>query len=525
MTGNSEAGVIDQELWERVSAAFPAVNAAIDQHLAAAGWVPPIEVPTMKSFDGSGWPRVQFPFMPSGGNALDYSRLFGPTAGGFTPFAYEDIPELTDVMDYVAGRADLAARFDIMPEPNRATAERITSFVRRQAADLVLSVVDRARALGRPHDPETLLAAYRERERSHLATELDADLVAPLVLTRLDLEEPLDLGDGVRLEKLDEGLQLARARNTHTVEAVPLPVAGAATHAVVITGVKVDNSSLATRFWRDSSPSLPIGKIDLAVECLRVVTHAPTGYAQVFLRPHGWADRWTHTLPPIDDVAMFHRYPASFDNYGWLKNQTTVAAAELTALPEVVKAARNVGNAKEGKPVLLALRRLSLAGLRDNDDDTMVDACIGIEALLSDENTELTYKIAMRGAVVLGTRSASPLEPQNAFAMLKHVYGRRSELVHGSGRDKKAFYDLDGDKIPTSWLAILLLRKLLRSKLTSDPAWTIDDLDDEMLSSLIRDIDAQPASPAGKSSADSPGEDQQLPFPSRSRQGGASSAN
>jgi hypothetical protein len=34
-------GVIDQELWERVNAAIPAVNAAIDRHLAAGGWVPP----------------------------------------------------------------------------------------------------------------------------------------------------------------------------------------------------------------------------------------------------------------------------------------------------------------------------------------------------------------------------------------------------------------------------------------------------------------------------------------------------
>jgi hypothetical protein len=61
-------------------------------------------------------------------------------------------------------------------------------FVKLQAADLVLSVVDRARALGRPHDSGTLLTAYRERERSLLAAELKADIVAPMLLTSLDLE-------------------------------------------------------------------------------------------------------------------------------------------------------------------------------------------------------------------------------------------------------------------------------------------------------------------------------------------------
>jgi hypothetical protein len=68
-------------------------------------------------FDRSGWPRVQFPFMPAGKEAADYSRLFGPTAGSFTPFAWTDIPELADVVNYVAGRADLAAKLDIAPAP------------------------------------------------------------------------------------------------------------------------------------------------------------------------------------------------------------------------------------------------------------------------------------------------------------------------------------------------------------------------------------------------------------------------
>jgi hypothetical protein len=201
-------------------------------------------------------------------------------------------------------------------------------------------------------------------------------------------------------------------------------VAGAATHAVVITGVKVDNSSLVSRLvwlWRDPASRLPFAELDLAVQCLRVVTHAPTGYAQVFLRPVGWADRWTHALPPVVNVGVFHRYPASFDKSGWLKKATTVTSGELAALPEVVRSARNAVNSKNGKPTWLALRRLSLAGLRDDDDDTVVDACIGIEALLSNDNTEVTHKVAMRGAVVLGTRSASPLEPQRAFHMLKWV--------------------------------------------------------------------------------------------------------
>ena len=237
------------------------MNAAIDRHVEEGRRIPRASVPVMETFDGSGRPHMQFPVMPGDGAPPDYSRLFGLTAGDFTPYGFRDIPELAAVIDYVTGRADLVKRLDVIPELAQVPAEAAMWFVTLQAARLVLSVVARARALGRPYDPETLLAAYREHERSLLATELEADLVAPLVLTRLDLEEPLDLGGGVRLEKLSEEIQLARARDSYPIEAIAPPVSGAATHAVVITGVKVDNSSLAARLWRGSWDKLPFEKL------------------------------------------------------------------------------------------------------------------------------------------------------------------------------------------------------------------------------------------------------------------------
>jgi hypothetical protein len=42
-----------------------------------------------------------------------------------------------------------------------------------------------------------------------------------LVLTRLDLAAPLDLGGGMKLEKLDEAIQLARTWSSNPVGAVP----------------------------------------------------------------------------------------------------------------------------------------------------------------------------------------------------------------------------------------------------------------------------------------------------------------
>jgi hypothetical protein len=267
---------------------------------------------------------------------------------------------------------------------------------------------------------------------------------------------------------------------------VPQVLSGAATHAVVITGVKIDNSSLVNRMWRGQGPAIAFDKLDLIVECLRVVTHLSTGYAQVFLRPLGWADRWTYALPAVADVGTFRRYPAFFDDYGWLKRFPHVATEALAALPEIVKSA-----ATATRTTRLALRRLSLADLRDEDDDKTVDACIGIEALLSNDSIEVTHKIAIRGAVALTTRSADAIEAQTAFSMLKHVYGRRSAIVHGTGKVTKATFDLNDTRIRTSELAVFLLRRLLLSQLTTNPPWSIKDLDDELLQSLSRGSDPE----------------------------------
>ena len=55
---------------------------------------------------------------------------------------------------------------------------------------------------------------------------------------------------------------------------------------------------------------------------------------------------------------------------------------------------------------------------------------------------------------------------------------------------------------------MVIVRNLLHSQLTSDPAWTIQDLDDKLLSSLTHDESSTPESPAGESTAESPGEHQ-----------------
>lgn len=211
-----------------------------------------------------------------------------------------------------------------------------------------------------------------------------------------------------------------------------------------------------------------------------MVANAPTGYAHVFLRPTGWADGWTYNLPPILDIGTYRRYPSRFDDYGWLKNRPLVSADELDLLPAVHHSlSTSEPNTK------LAVRRLSLASLRDDDDDKLIDACIGIEALLSNDSIEIAHKIATRGATALARHRQPPLDPTKTFKMLKSVYSRRSDLVHGTAKAKNTEFKLDDTtKIRTADLAPFVLRVLLLSKLACQPTWAIDNLDNELLASL-----------------------------------------
>ena len=83
---------------------------------------------------------------------------------------------------------------------------------------------------------------------------------------------------------------------------------------------------------------------------------------------------------------------------------------------------------------LLALRRLSLAGLRDNSDDMMVDACIGIEALLSEDSTDLTYKIASTGR---GCHRGPAGEGFQSAGSLHHTQVRVRAPVRACARHRK----------------------------------------------------------------------------------------
>jgi hypothetical protein len=494
MSSETEPAMLDEHLWELVQAAVPAVKAKIAEHVVNGDYVSTVKVPKFSTFD-SGWPRMDWPTWGAE-EAYEYSMLFVPgRRKGST--AFEDVPELMTVIEYLLGDPERAARIRFLEEDPPLSHDGKRIFDQMFAAEIVLDVVDRVYALGAQDDPQVLRQAYAERERAFFATELSADIVAPLIMTNLDLNEPLDIGKGVRIERLDEATIRAAARDRYVVEAVTPMVSDAATHAIVVTGVVLEDTSRAKRLWDTRTRHrIDLSKVDTAVGALRVVTEIETGYAQVFLRPHDWAGHWTYDLPPVERIGTYRRYPTAFDHFGWLRARPVVSVEKLSQLPAVHTAMYGANAATK-----LAVRRLSMANLRESSDDKLVDACIGIEALLSADSAEISHKIATRGAAALALYRHSALNPTVTFRMFKTVYNRRSNIVHGVASDRYSTFDLPGSKpISTVALASYLLRELLLSKLASDTPWTIESLDADMLSAYlpIADSGAQETDAEGR---------------------------
>ena len=179
--------------------------------------------------------------------------------------------------------------------------------------------------------------------------------------------------------------------------------------------------------------------------------------------------------------SVFGSHPIVYqpDVQGSLTGQYTLSPSDPD-LDEIPKDARVWINAKEYADLRIlhraairskvgstriALRRFARGHGRD-DDDAVIDLWIGLEAMFSDREGEITYKAAMRIAHYVGVL---PSERTFLFRCLKRSYNVRSELVHGD--DPK-------DTKPARIIALHCLRLSLIRSLAEDASPNIPGLDD-----------------------------------------------
>jgi Apea-like HEPN len=386
-----------------------------------------------------------------------------------------DLPALRQLCTAFVSDPEYAKRFD--PITRDLEGEMGRRMAETRAIILASEVMSRAEC-----DPgaEGLKQAFAQLERGALSPQLSFDVVAPLLLT--SIEGSLDLGGGVTVKPMTEDFQRARAHDV-LGSRINAYLAAAATHAVVLRNQTLDNlrgASLQVIQLNDESLNLDL--VDRACQAIEISTKRTTGYGPVYLRPHGWATGWDADLPAIERAMTVHRYPSWFDQPLWNQQRELFRIPDHAEVQVIYK--QLIGDNLRAR---LASERLSRSSRRTETADILLDACIGIEALVGQGRDELVHRMSQRAAVALSAYSGSSrLSNSHAvYSLLKKVYDQRSRLVHGGNlsRDQISFQGTDFSTVGT---ARMILRELLRAHVLASPPWSPEALDQILLDALNR---------------------------------------
>jgi Apea-like HEPN len=476
------ADVRDPHLFELASTCIREAHELIGKRIEERGWIPSItEYPALSYFD-SGWPNISH--LVLGSDMKDYSRLFGLARSDFTPIAYADIPHMDEFFEYARAHDRLAEYYHLREEGEDDRLFRV------QVSGFVVDVLDRLLHLhGDGFTADDLRTVYAEFETGALEESLPIAIVVPIAMTPFDVDGRIDIGEGLGIERMADDWQLARAPSRQQFgegAGASTVVVGAANHALVLDYWMLPNRKALAGLQTHRLAFYPLEEIERFFQALRIVTGMQTGFAQISIRPIGWAHRWVGPLPAILSGALARRYPSWFDDWGWLRDLPQALTAEQVA--EIGETYQRLSHA--GRKIGVAARRLSAAMLRESEDDAIIDLCIGLEAALGDEShTEITHKLALRTAAIVGARST--IDPRLVFKQVKGIYRFRSAVVHGKAtQDRRRIDGKDGDVLADVAAAKLL--RLVLSALLDHAEWRDPQrIDDVVLSGLSDVADSQ----------------------------------
>lgn len=184
---------------------------------------------------------------------------------------------------------------------------------------------------------------------------------------------------------------------------------------------------------------------------------------------------------PYVQGATVRSYPGWFENYYW--NIETVPSVSNEEMEQIAMQYNSIASATENS-IHLSVKRLNQCLVRDNEEDSVLDATIALEALLSDDgNQEMTHKLAMRIGALSRIDKSINRTPFESFGDVKKIYAYRSAIVHRSkGFDKKKVIKIDEEnEVNAHVLAVDYLRMILRVLLVHPEYRNPKTIDEELL--------------------------------------------
>jgi uncharacterized protein YutE (UPF0331/DUF86 family) len=291
--------------------------------------------------------------------------------------------------------------------------------------------------------------------------ELAIDIVVPLLFVDCEVEN-YEISERVYVQRLTDEYHLSRYNLGSYSVSAHKSVISSATHALIFEGWIVSNQKrIIDSSVLSTIEAYPLDLIGKFFGALRISTDIATGYGQVFSVARGWSADCKANLPYVLGTTV-RSYPSWFENFYW--NTEHVPKLSREEIENIGRIYEKLINAKENS-IGLAIKRLNRCLVRDSEEDSVLDATIALEALLSDEgNQEMTHKLAMRVGAISKLSNGFEKSPQQAFDDIKRIYSYRSAIVHGSSSlDKKRTIKIAENKnVLTHSLAVEYLRMLLK---------------------------------------------------------------
>ncbi|MBZ0090044.1 MAG: hypothetical protein K8H90_06675 [Thermoanaerobaculia bacterium] len=381
----------------------------------------------------NGMPDFQFASLGSETGPLDYSSVFeSPLLGAMLgqTTSGRSLPWFTAFRDACLENADVRTYF-VGDEPDARQESSLFSILTSGILGGVLDAYIHSKGdFG--FDEELAVRFFELWTRPVFEDRLPCRTVVPISFVTFEFDE-LELDDGVRISRIDARdhvARLTRPFGTFLSLTDNERAASLASHALYSEGWSIPRQKniLLLKAALSEQSEDQADFIGTFFASLRACFPHPLGYAQVLVEPIGWATRFEYTLQE------FGVYSCGEYRQAVLGARSTAGDLPVCRTPDLdqLGAAFRELRASNQRGLKLASSRLNRAALRDHPDDALVDACIVLEALLSDGSTqEITHKLSMRLALV-ASRAIPSKAPGEIFREAKDIYSARSKLVHGA---------------------------------------------------------------------------------------------
>lgn len=334
----------------------------------------------------------------------------------------EEVDGVKDSIDLIASDENLRSRLLINKHVDKDKISLCILLILGDLLDRYISKEKDTRFI-----EEKFEDVYQEVLNSYLLDVLEFDICIPILMLEFE-DNSIQLSETVSIERMTpEFIRSKSIVGGYDTRSERL-VLDCATHMFVVKGCYLKNTEWDTVGLLTDKNVYPQTQINKLFACLQIITGEKTGYAQIVVKPtNNWINRNCR-----GDVLGFigakaQEYPESFKQQGWTKEHIKVNSEKIGEVKLLFEHLIGV----ENSALDLAIDRLHRSELRDREDDTILDAIIGIELLLSDNDKgELTYKISSRMATITTLLENFPYRPAEVKKSVAQVYRYRSDIVH-----------------------------------------------------------------------------------------------